>query len=60
MRLECDRWDQGRLGSSGKSKQKVGYCYGRNNIGKVEKQEDCLVMRQHTPIKVEVLYRKVN
>lgn len=46
MRLERDRHDQDRVGSSAKSEQRVRYCYGRNNISKEEKQEDCpLVMR---------------
>lgn len=59
MRLGHDRGDQGWIGSSGRSKEKARYCYERNDIGKVRKQEDSLVIGWWTQVKVEVLYGKV-
>ena len=60
MRLGHDRCDQGWIDSSGRSKEKAWYCYERNDTGKVRKQEDSLVIRWWTRVKVGGLYGKVS
>lgn len=60
MRPEHDRHDQGGVGNSGKSKERVRDYYVRNNTSKLEKQEDCPgVIRRCTQVKVEGLYKEV-
>ena len=53
VRLEHDRCEQGSVGSSEKNEHGTKYCYGRNNVSEVEKQEDCCDWRVHSSLKLK-------